>query len=1478
MYELTRVRLESVGPEGARYEDVLLDFQDRDGDPARGAIIHLENGGGKSALLKLLFATLLPGRRNVLGKSTRKTLENFVLSGDTAHVALEWREVNAHGDPLSGRLITGKVYEWRNRQRSADAGNLREAWYTLRPVEDTVTLDTLPTKAESDGRTYRRLFASYKEQLEEAHRTCPALDLVWTDVQRQWLEHLDAIGLDPELFRYQGKMNVDEGDADELFAFDTQEAFVNFLLGAVTDMAGPNELAANVDAYADKLRDRESLQLEATFIDGALERLRPLAAAATERDAAAAALATARIAAVMLHSRFAVAASKATVEAERLASRGEEQEASASRLGTRSRELQAQMQELRRLAAQFRLDDAEAALETAQVVRGEATELLDAWRATEPLAAHREAAAKVTALGAELAVAEQAAAPLLERRAAAARGYAGTLMALIDEARAASLSADADAAAANTEASTAESEAGTELARAGRLRAEGRAAQKSLDEIAAERERLIADKSLNRGQTAVEALEALALRQADAERRERQAAERIAAIHARVQQLSEEAADTSIERSRASDEAQRIDGEHQALSGRAHKLADTERLSELLAVDHVDIWKMAEPLHRGLVEAAGRSEREIVLLELEAADDRHARAALEQTGRLPAARDADDAVAALRAANVPAVTGWDFLANSIPAQQREPLLRRLPELIGGVVVTNPAYRERAESALATAGLKPTTVVVVGDSEELTAPAASTRERFIVAPNVALYDETAGAGERAVREERLAQVDERRAALHDLYRVDQDLRYQLETVLSDCPAGHLESLAQAADEQRGLVAAAAAAIEAAEAQRAALTAERGERAEAVSAAQSELRTVAGIRPQLESFERRCMTESELRSTARRCDQEATQANESSASHSVAAQTHRERAQELTRTAVEHHGYANRLGEQLRSVEGAGEEISREKVGEIEELQSAYELATRLLREATTESELAAEHRRAQAAEAEALSRLEQHDTAVLPRAADLLSQATDRASRADGERRAARRAKAAEEERANRLAERNQRQDELNREIPRDESGRGPRAQLTPELTPADLEHATRLQRQLDAQLAKSQEDQRAAADAARQAREGATKAEAHAKVIGSYLEGIATVISSDGEPLGSGQPQTGVVAFDGNQNEARELMRETVETVQGADRKHDTAKDMVRRLADQLSRFAQDDEFESMSGGRLRQSLTREDSDTLAGRASELVPHLETRVAEVRKEIESIEQHRGALVQRLASLVQEGCGYLRVAGRASRLPANLDDWSGKPFLQIDFKTPDSEDVLLERLGEVLDETVTQASNREGLSLLLRGVRAAAEPTGFNVTVLKPESVLKDVRVPITDMPVFSGGQRLTAAIALYCTLASMRSSSRGRQRPRAGVLFLDNPIGKASAEYLLDVQLKVADRTGVQLIYTTGLSDLTALSMFPCIVRLRNDQELVSGLQHIHVADHIRHGLLNDHRTDDGRAHIDVARVVVDETDEPAAV
>jgi hypothetical protein len=94
---------------------------------------------------------------------------------------------------------------------------------------------------------------------------------------------------------------------------------------------------------------------------------------------------------------------------------------------------------------------------------------------------------------------------------------------------------------------------------------------------------------------------------------------------------------------------------------------------------------------------------------------------------------------------------------------------------------------------------------------------------------------------------------------------------------------------------------------------------------------------------------------------------------------------------------------------------------------------------------------------------------------------------------------------------------------------------------------------------------------------------------------------------------------------------------------------------------------------------------------------------------------------------------------------------------------------------------------------------------------------------------------------LTAAILLYCTLARLRAQSRQTQTA-AGMLTLDNPIGKSSNVTLLQLQRRVADAMGVQLVYTTAVDDREAVGVLPHWIRLRNERrDARSGNLHVEL-------------------------------------
>ncbi|OEV27299.1 hypothetical protein AN220_05370, partial [Streptomyces nanshensis] len=418
MYELSRIRLYSIGPAGARYADTVLDLrgvgepvpspapaqadffeEEPQGPPRRPApagVLFLENGGGKSVLLKLIFSVMLPGHRNTLGGASSGVLRKFLLADDCGHVALEWQHTRT-----GETVVVGKVSEWRGRQVSGDPRKFAEAWYSFRPGPG-LSLDSLPVaesaalrpRAEgaSSARGRRRTMKGFRDVLAETGKAYPNLDVAWEEIHERWNEHLTTLGLDPELFRYQREMNADEGEAAGLFAVKNDSDFTDLLLRAVTDTRDTDGLADLVHGFAHKLGRRAELTAERDFTAGSLEHLHRITEAAEARARAREIHAGAERRTRQLARRLAARGSRERGRAAELAE--QLQQAQESVTGAEDARTRAS-----RTAAELAYRHASLALAAAEKSGAahkrelsEARTLHSAWQAAETVLAHRTAA------------------------------------------------------------------------------------------------------------------------------------------------------------------------------------------------------------------------------------------------------------------------------------------------------------------------------------------------------------------------------------------------------------------------------------------------------------------------------------------------------------------------------------------------------------------------------------------------------------------------------------------------------------------------------------------------------------------------------------------------------------------------------------------------------------------------------------------------------------------------------------------------------------------------------------------------------------------------------------------------------------------------------------------------------------------------------------------------------------------------------
>lgn len=1528
MYELSRVRLYSIGPAGARYADTVLDlrgvgrpvpdpapaqaefFQEEPvGPPRRPApagVLFLENGGGKSVLLKLIFSVMLPGHRNTLGGASSGVLRKFLLADDCGHVALEWQHV------LTGEcVVVGKASEWRGRQVSNDPRKFAEAWYSFRPGPG-LSLDSLPvaestavrptTEGVSGAQGRRRTMKGFRDALTEAQKAYPHLEVHWEETHERWTEHLGELGLDPELFRYQREMNADEGEAAGLFAVKKDSDFTDLLLRAVTDTRDTDGLADLVGGFGNKLGRRAELIAERDFTAGSADLLGRIVEAAEARARARDVHTAAERRTKALARRLSARGAGERVRAAELAQR-----VTAAAYAVTHTESARERSAL--IAAELAYRHASLALAAAEkTAAAQKRELADArtlhaaWQAAEAVLRHRAAADRVARVSAAIQEAERDAAPALAARTRAAVDLVRALHAAAhsaedlaneEEERSAALQETGDAAhrdstAAATEAQRARSEIGHLRQRLAEVEQETAEAVRAgwLDDSAP-------DADPARAALAASDAEKTAVAVWDTARE----AARRATEHAREAAAAETRAELTA--ARAFDAATAAEHGHQAERRTAEALAAEERLAELLslpgtpgrpgatragipgprsggggggaspahdpsrpgALTAEDLDRFADDLRVLLDDAVSCAERQLFDLRTAAADDSRILGALGDGGLLPPGPDVLATVEFLGEHGIPALPGWRYLAQAVDPADHARVLAARPELVDGVIITDPGSHARARDALSDAALLPRSTVAVGTAAALLAPTATdgsdSGDVFLVPPNPAMHDEYAADEERQALRARASARDEEIRALAARLGKDRELAARLHSWRTVCPVGRLAELARTAEEARAF--AVEAETELAEARTVRAEAEeaaaeavqvRDERQEAAQKARRAADALAGLAFRLRE---RAGWQAKLRELA-----------DDAGEAEARAQTCLERARaadEDRRAAQRAADDARRTARALRAEraeiagapDGVPEDDEASPRSSLPALREAYRAASQLYEKVGVGADLRAEQARAESDESAARAELDRLSNKVRTRAAQLLESPDG----SDGPSRQAATARAEElvqllETRMSSASEQLGRlRGEAERHAPEDADAH---TELPEDLVPRDAGHAQALLRTATAELASRTE----AVARAREAHAELLDAHHAAQDAAGGFDEIAAMLRDLLREHPTDEEQDEPEPYPGSPEEARHSAAEARRSLRGCAADLSAAEAAVREASDILVRHANSTRYEQVRTP-ARQQIRELPAAALPEHAQKWADAFAPRLRVLTDELEQLERNRDSIVDRLRGLVESALATLRSAQRLSRLPEGLGEWSGQEFLRIRFDEPDQA-TLTERLGEVVDEATRAAVKknsdlrRDGMSLLLRGVAAALRPKGVAVEILKPDAVLRAERVPVGQMgDVFSGGQLLTAAIALYCTMAALRSNDRGRDKHRhAGTLFLDNPIGRANATYLLELQRAVSDALGVQLLYTTGLFDTTALAEFPLVIRLRNDADLRAGLKYISVEEHLRPGLPRD--------------------------
>ncbi|MEU6034718.1 hypothetical protein ABZ801_04865 [Actinomadura sp. NPDC047616] len=1431
-YQLSALRFRSVGERSARFTDVTLDLTAPADDWTvlpRDSVVWLRNGGGKSSILSLLYAMVLPAANDFMGRAVKRSITDYVDSGDTSHVVAVWQPGEGArtltGEPEE-TLITGVVHEWEGLRRPVEAARSRDRlhshFYACYVVPGVIELGTLPF-TDTEGRP-RRLTAYLDALKEMARPHLRRADLAITDKQYLWDRALRDRHIDPDIYRTQKQMNHVEGGVEDLFKFASAKEFVDFLLDLTTppeEAAGVSQrlkdVAALLAAKPKKLVERDFCVATAGELDTVAarhERLEEARAdhAARVREAAS------------LAASFLGTIEQARVTASNLA---QEREAVRQEL-TRANNNRSQAGDLaylyRREAARMRVGEAEEAKATAEERAAAAHRQVRAWEVAQRLAALSRVRAELEQAELDAAAEEEEIAPLraerdryaallhrrlvhlAERAAADAEQAEAARRAELETAeghRSLAASADEEKAAANSDAAQAQAKLSliSERLRTGVDR--GHLPAEDTDP-AAHRE------ALTRELTDCEA-ELAGLRERYEQRRLRRSQ-----IAQRENELAQARGEAAHDRTKAADR-------HTELSERLSALTTCPRLRDLAeatADEPLDLWAEAPTLLRRLGDAILAADNERVLRMAERHADERTITAQERDGVLPTGLDAERVVHELVAAGIPAESGWAHLRGVLPPDLLMTTLDvpAIARLGCGVVVPTGSVTD-AVRLLDAHGVVTTSLVNLystRDADDLVR--ASTAPREGVAPawsrlEPGLVD--AGLAEAAVRllKERAKAHQLRDKELIAQRSADDDLRRSLEGFLGDCPRGHLDVLESEVARLDSLLADI-------EREQNDLRAEGTGLDEADRLDDTDRERLEGLRRRLSAsvgwlgevipivaerdiwLERLDAADARVEAAKdlqRRHAAAALRARENAESHHTRAVLKAEEAKRYQIEAAELSSPSladidvtddpstplDALREQWRRADRAVEQRASQSV-------LADRVATLTRRVADTEGELGGVDSDLRTHAEQVLASPDGQEpalrTAALERARTAYEQALDQRGRASRQVDVCKTALGEVERRY-----------------------RQPPRRVLP-VAPGDSDEADALAAEQEALALEASERATNAEAVLAELERQIDRANGRATDFETYLELLPPTQTPPAAP------------FDGDNLAARAQARKVNLALNAADQRRADEETELAGAVDAVRRTASG--FAHINGP-IKDRVANDPAAVLAPHAVDLAGKLRLRAQTLTGELEAIAKDQVIIGEALAHLVRESLDTLGRAERASRMPTSHGSWAGRKVLRIAFDRPGDTD-LIAYAERVIDQVIAKGLSPEGMPLLKAAVHESVGPRGFTVKVLKPAEDQGAVTEDISRLAKWSGGEKLTVCVALYCTLAALRATGAGRRGRSGGVLLLDNPIGRASSAPLVRLQRDVAAAHGVQLVYTTGVKDPAAVIQFPNIIRLDN--------------------------------------------------
>ena len=1412
MAKLLRLHLSCVGHKDARFFPLTLEFRNRQGDPTE-CVVWLMNGGGKSSMMNLFYSSILPESREFLGskidsKSDKRKLTDYVKANDIAVILSEWQMPSAT-NLFSGTRIVGQVLVWKGGVATPDdESRLEREFFTFRGSE-RMPFDSLPFHGLAPQPLTS--ITKVKEWLAQVSAEYPQLEVERADQRSKgkWRDILDRAGIDTELFNYHLKMNVREGGAAELFKVRDTMEFVDLFLQMALNSEQADKTREQIEAVREKLLRLPQKELEENFALALLEQLRPLSHEASAANASEIAWREQRRGNFLLRTAIENAIKTTEQSLTKI---------TADLANIRKSRANAHKQKLAR--QEYRLNYHNLARELtfreAQQAEVSAREKLQAALVGKNLAAAGIRFARITSRQLqfdelnrlrEAELAEEK--PVLDELHARGAAYKAALY--VDLARIAGLLKTSKEALSKEVANQGEaSNFLTQLRNDhARITSELETVKRHLVQRDQRRASLRQEGFLFPDERAVDALERWRIEQQDIESAVSAAEARMDEIDAELHAVRQQIGDLSLRRQNRDQEAIGKDRAWQKGDADGKSLRECSAIREVLASDSPDLD--FPDLMRLLHVRRQQLDEEFIQGRLDRVDDERTLHSFEVERLFPASREVELVLTHLRERGIKtALPAYRFLAtNATLNGTARHWLSSDPARFSGVVVTSEKEFESLQKRpFAIPGLRhPVQITLSGNPDETNLKSQMTVA--LPSGDGAFNYEAAAIGQREV-ESRLEQSDGRIGALETRKHETLDVTQRLSAWQKEFGGGALARLASEHDELRDEVSRLDTQIDAV---RVAETAWVNEFRSKASEAK-ELRPRVGILTQRQERLRGYIQEYESHDETWLEERREKIALIEQLDGQIAAQ---EREVNRLSGEVESRKERVRLLTAEQQERGAQQDAIRfhnapaaHEPPTLEAAETRYNNALARYDEKFSRSELDGQIKQAESHLAELRdehrrlsSGLSAEEIAVAAKHPDLEGR------REEAEREHLKAYSIQQTAIATLVAA------EKDRPAARaHKQGLGlPPDQPTPDTSKEAIKCREALDRDIEADTIQIAGLDSQISETEREEQTLKSRISARTPHI-TTLEDI--IDCSDGTPPALPEDDSLVSQMVSNAKRQTQLLFH----------KYQVARAVVDERLEQLHTVSRKEQFSAIPI-IARERLANLPREELLQRCGEFIQSHEAWQKVLRNEIETLSKDKDLVVRALDGVAASAVRLLGKAEKASLMPDAFPGWTGQPFLRITAQPVTEPAARRDRLAALVSRLVAEKAIPTGHALASAALREVGGT--IRATLLKPEDPLRPDRYDITEFGTFSEGEKMTAAVLLYVTLAQLRTRGREdhtRER-QAGVLLLDNPFGTASKREFVELQLRLARQMGVQLIYTTGVNDLGALDVLPRILRLR---------------------------------------------------